>query len=298
MDHVLAKIKATGKKKIFKLLSDKTLFDNVTTNLNSCVAYNPDHNLDEDSWFKIEQFSETKYCLEFLKIDFVVTEYDDLPKPQFVQIAYLCAVQNGNFFFQKITPSQFLTRKMIAFGEAAALEKSDKRLVINKQPDAIYLKDSDALVFRNLATISSVFKGVDELYKEATDEEVVQFLKEPFVKPQDDFSSSKVSKPNRKRIALAMNTLASMQDKERKEIFSYINEYCSENLRIDKKLHTVQVSTDEELKLLLYGIEQRFYTTPVNKVKRIANSVQPMPKPLLQPRPKGDAQSTPNLVKT
>ena len=276
MNHVLAKIRGNGKKKIFKLLSDKTLFDNVTTNFNSCVAYNPDHNLDEDSWFKIEQFSEKTYCLNFLKIDFVAAEYDNLPKTQFVQIAYLCAVQNEDFFFQKITPSQFLTRKMIAFGDAAELEKSDKRIVINNQPDAVYLKESDVLVFRSLATISSVFKGVDELYKEATNEEVMQFLQESFIKPQSDFDSSKVSKPNRKRIALAMNTLAKMPDKDREEMLGYVDGYCSGKLKIDNKLHTVQVSTDEELKLLLYGIEQRFYTTPFGKERRLANSVQSM----------------------
>lgn len=276
MNHVLANIKGNGKKKIFKLLSDQTLFDNATIELNSCVDYNPDHNLDEDSWFKVEQFSEKPYCNNFLKIDFIAAEYDNLPKAQFVKITYLCAVQNGNFYFQKITPSQFLTRKVIAFGEAAELEKSDRRLVINNQPDAIYFKDLDTLVFRSLATISSVFKGVDELYKEATDEEVTEFLKESFIEPQNNFDRSKVSKPNRKRIALAMDTLAKMSDEDRKGMLGYVESYCTGKLKIDQKLNTVQVSTDDELKLLLYGIEQRFYTTPFGKERRLANSVQPI----------------------
>ena len=123
-------------------------------------------------------------------------------------------------------------------------------------------------------TISSVFNGVDELYKEATDEEVEKFLNEPFVESKNDFDTSKVSKPNRKRIALAMDTLAKMSNKDRKSMLSYVDSYCTGKLKIDKKSNTVQISNDDELKLVLYGIEQRFYTTPFGHERRLANSVQ------------------------
>jgi len=39
----------------------------------------------------------------------------------------------------------------------------------------VYIKNQDTLMFKNLATISSIFKGIDELYKEATKEEVSEF---------------------------------------------------------------------------------------------------------------------------
>ena len=79
------------------------------------------------------------------------------------------------------------------FGEAATLEQSQTRLVINALPDAVYFKGSDTLVFRNLATISSIFKGIDELYKEATKEEVEQFLDESFIELSNDYGVEKVS---------------------------------------------------------------------------------------------------------
>ncbi|MDI4745855.1 hypothetical protein MJL33_28930, partial [Salmonella enterica subsp. enterica serovar Kentucky] len=41
--------------------------DTVTIDLNACIPYNPDHNLDEDSWFKIEGFSQKEFCIELLK---------------------------------------------------------------------------------------------------------------------------------------------------------------------------------------------------------------------------------------
>ncbi|ARR45963.1 ATP F0F1 synthase synthase [Vibrio campbellii] len=276
MDLVLAKVKGRSKKSIFKLLSDETLFDELVVTDDACVGYAPDHNLDEDSWFKIDNFSQQPYCLEILKTDFDSKDYDDLPKAKFKEIAQLYAVQGDNFYFQKITPSLFVTKKMIAFGEVAELESTEKRLVVNQVADAVYYKAQDKLVFKNLATISSIFKGIDELYKEATKEEVEKFLEEDFIELADGYDTSKVSKPNRKRIALAMDTLAALPMEERDQMYSYIHSYCEQKLTFDKENSTFEINSDDELKYLLYGIEQRFYTTPLGHEKRLANSVQPM----------------------
>ena len=274
MNHVLAHIKTRTKKRIFKLISDQSLFDVVTVDLNTCVPYNPDHNLDEDSWFKLEGFSQKAFCIELLKKDFNSKDYFDLTKGNFSKIAYLFAVQGDDFYFQKITPSLFVKRKTIVFGEAAELEKSQTRLVINTLPDAVYFKVSDTLIFKNLATISSIFKGIDELYKEATKEEVEQFLDESFIELTNDYNVENVSKPNRKRIGLAMATLEVMSADDKANMLDYIDGYCGEQkLKFDKANQKFEISNDDELKLLLYGIEQRFYTTPFGQEKRLANSV-------------------------
>lgn len=276
MDHILAHIKTRAKKRIFKLVSDQSLFDAVTVNLTACVPYNPDHNLDEDSWFKIEGFSNQAYCLDLLKKEFDSKDYHDLAKANFSKIAYLFAVQGDDFYFQKITPSLFVKRKTLVFGETAELEKSQTRLVINALPDAVYFKAADTLIFRNLATIASIFAGIDELYKEATKEEVELFLEESFIETSKGYSVDKVSKPNRKRIGLAIKTLEGMSANDRTNMLEYIDEYCEQKLNYDQQNQKFEISTDDELKLLVYGIEQRFYTTPFGKEKRCANSVTTM----------------------
>lgn len=276
MDSVLTKVKGRSKKNVFKLLSNETLFEELLVTADVCVDYAPDHNLDEDSWFKIDNFSQQPYCLDILKADFDSKDYDDLPKAKFKDIAQLYAIQGNNFYFQKITPSLFVTKKMIAFGEAAELESTEKRLVVNQVADAVYYKAQDKLVFKSLATISSIFKGIDELYKEATKEEVEKFLEEDFIELSDGYDTSKVSKPNRKRIALAMDTLAALPVEERDQMYSYIHSYCEQKLTFDKENSKFEINSDDELKYLLYGIEQRFYTTPLGHEKRLANSVQPM----------------------
>ncbi|MEZ9293179.1 ATP F0F1 synthase synthase [Vibrio cyclitrophicus] len=276
MDSVLTKVKGRSKKNVFKLLSDETLFEELLVTDDACVDYVPDHNLDEDSWFKIDNFSQQPYCLDILKVDFDSKDYDDLPKAKFKDIAQLYAIQGDNFYFQKITPSLFVTKKMIAFGEAAELESTEKRLVVNQVADAVYYKAQDKLVFKSLATISSIFKGIDELYKEATKEEVEKFLEEEFIELSDSYDTSKVSKPNRKRIALAMDTLATLPVEERDQMYSYIHSYCEQKLTFDKENNKFEINSDDELKYLLYGIEQRFYTTPLGHEKRLANSIQTM----------------------
>ena len=274
MDHVLARVKRLIKKPFFKLVSDHTLYENTNVTLAACVPYSPDHNLDEDSWFKIEQFSQQPFCIDLLKSNFDSKDYDDLKKEQFINIAYIFAIQGDDFYFQKVTPSLFIKKKVIGFGEAAAIEEGSNRLVINDQPDALYFKKSDTLVFRNLATISSIFKGIDTLYRAATQPETEAFLQSEFIDLKNNYDASQVSKPNRQRIALAIDSLAKMSGQDKIGVLAYIGDYCDQKLKFDQASNKFEISTDNELKLLLYGIEQRFYTTLFGQERRLANSIQ------------------------
>jgi len=276
MNHLIARIRTRKNEKMFKLLSDQeNLFDLNIENL-SLVAYGVDHNLDEGSWFKLEEFSQKDYFLDYLGRAFVAAEYNDLTKADFTKISSLCSVQGDNFFFQKVTPSTYLCKKCLGFGEVARLENSDTRLYINNDPDAVYLADKDMLAFKKLATISSIFPGIDTIYKEATNDEVQGFLNKDFVELIDGFNFEKVSKPNRARIALALNSLEHMDPGEQEGIIVYIHEYIDKQLMYDKEKKVFSIQNDEQLKILLYGVEERFYTTPIGKQKRLANSVQSM----------------------
>ncbi|WP_380183504.1 ATP F0F1 synthase synthase [Kalamiella sp. sgz302252] len=274
MNNVFAKVKKLRKNPYCKLLSDFTLYPPVVVTDGNCVVYNPDHNLDEEAWFKIEAFSEQSYCLDILKVDFDSKEFLVLTKPQFSSIAYIMSVQDSDFYFQKVTPSQMIRKKTLSFGDAVVVENNENRLVINEFPDAVYFKGDDRLIFRDLATISSIFQGIDILFKEATKEEVTQFLSETFISLSQGYDVNKVSKPNRKRVALAMDTLATLSPAEKAEMLVYINDYCREKVSFDLESETFAINNDDELKYLLYGIEQRFYTTPFGQEKRLANSVQ------------------------
>ncbi|MDM2842337.1 Uncharacterised protein [Escherichia coli] len=89
MDNVFVKAKGLRKKPYFKIVSDHTLFERVDLSVCSLVPYAPDHNLDEDSWFSLSEFSKREYCPSFLKDEFDSKNYDELPKKYFSKIAFI-----------------------------------------------------------------------------------------------------------------------------------------------------------------------------------------------------------------
>jgi len=161
---------------------------------------------------------------------------------------------------------------ILCLGEDFEYNADRREIVINTIPDAIYNKNTDVLYFKRLESITSIFRGIDQLYKEATEEETTQFLANDFIQLKQDYNASKVKTANRKRIALVQKTLESLDADSKRNIFTYIGEYCPE-LKVSET--SFEVGDEEELKMLLYGIEQRFYTTIVGGEKRIANSVVP-----------------------
>lgn len=272
MDFLLAKIKRMRNPAHYKVISDRTIY-NFDLSQYSLVEYSPDHNLDDDALFRVSDFSNKGFCLDFLRRNIVSASFDQIPSEKYKEISYLCSVQNDAFCFQKVTPSTYLNRRVLRLGENVTVESCENKIFLNYFPDAVYVPSRNILVFKNLGTISSIFKGIDTLYKEATQDEVESFLGEPFINLSSDYDASKVSKPNRKRIALAMDSFSHLDSDERVQILDYIHEYCA-SITYDENEKAFSISTDEELKLLLYGIEQRFYTTMLGREKRLANSIQ------------------------
>ncbi|GHT85554.1 hypothetical protein FACS1894137_09970 [Spirochaetia bacterium] len=276
MNHLIAKIRKQGSRnpQYKKLLSGETLYT-LPDGLQQCVDYSPDHNLDEDSWFGIPVFSNKDYCLDFLKTDFNSADHEAMTVIENDKIDFLCSVQDDNkYFFQKVAKSQLVTKKILYISDAFRYEENSKALVIKDTADAIYLKDKDILYFKRLTAITSIFKGIDVLYREATTAETATFLQQSFIRLGNGFSTDDVKQPNRKRIAMAIDTFNAFNAKQKKDIFVYIKNYCPE---LQFKNNSFEINSDDNLKYLLYGIEQRYYTTQINEERRLANSIVKLP---------------------
>jgi len=269
MKHLIAKTKG-AKGKYVKILTDNEIFN--SPNVSDAVDYNSDYKLDDGQWFKIDKFSEKSYTDEFLNKQFISTEYDNISQSQFKNLSHFVEIQSDEYLFQKITPTQLLRKRYIALDTKPRIVKNTSLIPIPHSIDAYYKKKEDKLYFRKLSRITSIFKVIDSIYKEATEAETASFLAQSFIKLENDFGAKKVKKANRKRIALAMNTLNTFKPKEKKSIMTYIGGYCP-GLKFDEKSSAYSIETEDELKQLLFGIEQRYYTTPVGGEKRVANSV-------------------------
>jgi hypothetical protein len=269
MNHLIAKTKGKDSD-FFKVISDKDIFD-LPNDLDNPVKFQADHKLDEDSWFGIDDFTKQDFCIPLLKEVFISTDYNQIKSKDYNNIDYLCDVQPGIFYFQKIGSKQFITKRLLSLN-TLSISDNEPIIIINEYADAIYIKNEDRLYFKSLTAITTIFKGIDQLYREATKKETEIFLKNKFIKLGSDYSTDKVKKANRKRIALVMDTLKKFTPKEKKSIFTYIQGYCKD-LKFDKKAENFTIDTEEDLKQLLYGIEQRYYTTILGGEKRLANSI-------------------------
>ena len=278
MDFVLAKI--AHKKDLVKILSDNHIFPDFSYENLDFVAYDYDYNLDDDTWFKIENFKNQDFCPEFLdNLTLSDSKTFSEIKNQEINIEklkYLVSCTDNALFFQKITGSLLLKKKhlLTICRNSAQLYEPQDLLVIKDIPDAVYIIKDDRLIFRNLSSISSIFKGIGDLYREATNTEVQQFLKSDFIDLKEDFLSEKVSIPNRKKIASVQDRLNNMTLDQRQELLNYLAEYKNNILKFNADGSRVEISTDVQLKHLLYGIDERYYTTVLGKEKRLANSVQ------------------------
>ena len=271
MKPVFVKLKSKEFRKIVSLENEE-IYPKKQSLFQNAVDYTQEYKLGEDEWFKITNFSKNDYGIEnLLKQDFDSVDFDLLTKKEFDKIDFLFTEIEQSIFFQNIPKSQLLKKKMIGnFGESFKYIAESKQIFIQEIPDAVYDTQTDALYFRKLESITGIFKGIDQLYREATTEETEKFLKNDFISLDNEYDVSKVKIPNRKRIALATDILNNLTATDKKNIFNYISEYCS-NLKKDES--SFLISSEDDLKLILFGIQQRFYTTPVGNEKRIANSV-------------------------
>jgi hypothetical protein len=270
MNAVFGKVGTSKDKNIFKILSDETIFQELNINIDSCVTYDVDHNLDEDSWFKIDKFTHQDYCLDFLKKEFQSVNYSSLDKEKLNQIKYVFSTKNKKFYFQKITKTSFINKGFIIFGEEFEFNRDiQTKLVINQFPDAVYCQESNTLIFRDFQKTKAIFTGMEVLYKEATNEEVEEFLKASFISLTPEFSAKDVLISNRKRIKLVIEKLKELTSED----IDYINQYCESKLDYDSKTQQFSISSNEDLKSLIYGIDERYFTTRSGE-KRLANSIK------------------------
>lgn len=232
------------------------------------IEYNPNILIEPEQFYRISDFSETEYSFDFLTEDVQPVNYDQATRDQMTRLSYVCAIQEGIYFFQVISSRYYINKKWISIGELA-LELDKPIITLNEYADVIYHKDRDILYFKKLPIANKIFKGMDQLYREATAAETQEFLDSDFLNVSDDYNVGRVSIPNRKKIALVKTLLDNYNDVEKQAIYDYTREY-GQVVYEDGKFN---IETDDDLKYILWGIEERYHTTPISNIRRVANSV-------------------------
>lgn len=265
-NYIYGKVKR--KQNMFRVIEAETeVYDTTHLTLNG-VDYNPATLIEDEELYQLTSFSTTGFMLDFLQNDLDSVNHDQITKADLKKLSFICTVQDNLYFFQIINSNFYISKKWFSIDELT-LETNKPIITINPFADAIYDKTSDTLYFKKLTAAQKIFKGMDQLYKEATDGETQTFLNSEFLNVKVDFVASNVTVPNRKRIALVIETLSNFSNDEKQAIYDYTNQYGQVTYQNGK----FKIENDDDLKFVLWGIEQRFYTTPISGEKRVANSV-------------------------
>ena len=227
MKNICVKLIQRGNKKYRKMLSsEETIFPEFDPESASTSPYTPGATLQDGDWFCITNAKGQEYSIDLLSDTVSTADLDSLTRAEFNNIDYLFVIDGRFIFFQNVFKSKLVSQKRVVhFGEGFTYKTDCAEIVIRDLPDAIYDKTTDTLYFRRLESITSIFRGIDMLYREATQEETDSFLANDFISLKDDYSGSKVKTANRKRIALAAKTLSELDEPDRKNIFKYIGDY-------------------------------------------------------------------------
>lgn len=264
-----------SKEKYMKLFEEnESLYSSISDlksiEVNSFVFDNRT-NLGDFEWYRLEDFSSKEFATKEIKENYSSVDYDMATQADAAGIEYIFEMSEHTMFFQKVTKNAFIKkRNFITLGESFRKCNNMSLFQINTYPDAIYDRAKDILYFRRLFAITKIFNGINEIYREATDAEVKNFLNEDSFILEDGFSAEKVKIPNRKKIALIQDSFFYMSKQEKEGMFEYIKDYYP-NLKLNNG--KAQISNEEDLKNILFGLEERFYTTTISKEKRIANSI-------------------------
>ena len=226
-----------------------------------------------NEWFGIENFSNSNYCIPLLTQNFNAAEHHQIGNNQYNNVKFFCSYQDEDYYcFQKFIYSNVISKRWISLNGEPIIKVNEPILILNSKPDAIYRKSIDTLYFKNLSDTKSIFPEIINLYKEATDEETEDFLNNDFITLLGGFNKTNVNTANRKRIAMAMATLEKLEGEDKLQIHEYIKDYCPE-LEFSEENNSFSIGTEEHLKYLIFGIDQRFYTTIVGSERRLANSI-------------------------
>lgn len=264
--YIYGKVKR--KNNLFRILaseSDVYEHDKIPSN---GIEYDPNTLIESEEFYKIENFSATEFSIDFIEEELNSVDFDQIVVDDLKRLSYICTVQEQIYFFQAISTSYYIKKKWILISELS-LKEDEPIITVNDYADVVYDKEFDTLYFKKLSVANRVFKGLDQLYREATAEESQTFLESEFLDVNPEYDVSKVSIPNRKKIALIKDTLEKYDDIEKQAIYDYTREYGQVVYENGK----FKIDTDNDLKYILWGIEQRYYTTPIGGEKRVANSV-------------------------
>lgn len=275
-DNVCVKLRLRGNGTKYRMIAstEDNVFGEVNDLVESEIDYIPNLLLGWGEWFCIKDASTQDYAIDLLLNEYDSTDFESFDISEFRQIAYLFVMHGDIIFFQNVSPKKLVPKRCLrSFGTQFEFSSTQKEVEVHAIPDAIYDRNTDKLYFKKLESLTKIFKGADNLYRAATDEETKLFLQSSFITLRDGYSVTSVKKPNRKGIFQASKILSILDGDQKIKIFDYIGEYCPD-LRAGNCIFAI--GNERDLKMLLDGIQKRYYRDILTNEPQIAEASRPL----------------------
>lgn len=252
-----------------KLVDQVDNADYTNISLEDTMIYDANNGM-AHQWFRIEDFNYNEAFMPSLFSEFDVADLEDLTREQYDNIEFIAFHEDGKFFIQKITKGAYMTKRWFAWNDQIVTYHNESNMLnINPIPHCIYDSNTHILYFMDISKAYGVFKQLKMDYAEATNVDVESFLSSDIVET-NGFDISKVGVANRKRINSILTRYNSYTNIQKATLKDYIHDKVGDNLALhDNKF---VVSSDKDLRLLLYGIQQRFYVPPLSEETQVATN--------------------------
>lgn len=268
MNSLIAKI---GREYKSVVSCDDEIIENLTTSNILALDFTASHMLDEDEWFKLPDFSTKDYFINACDSDYSTASLSQVENGNYSQISCIAIFQNEQKHFQRITPSRFVNQKrFLDFSGEPQIVEQRNQLEIKTESDAVYVDAEDTLYFKDVAKIKFFFPGIEILHREATQEEVNDFLGNHFI-ALENYEAVSVGALNRKRIADIGAKYQNLTNDKKSQLIDYAKEKADISLTAEGAF---KISSETDLKNLLFAMDQRYYYADVYEENRVANSVR------------------------
>lgn len=240
--------------------------------LSDSMGYDPHNNMTHQ-WFRIADLSETEYFNDLFRTPIETGELTTINVEQLDDIKFFAYYADNKFYIQRMLTGCYIKKASFwSLGDSIQFANDNKMVTINPIPDGVYDLNTDTLYFQELNRLYRIFSNIKSEYVQGTNDSIHDFLSNDMINLEEDYTVDKVSLSNRKRIAEVARAYDAYTDIQKDELKRYISQYSNGDLEYNERDKKFNIRNDTELRLLLFGMQMRFYKQPLSEEVQVATS--------------------------
>jgi len=240
------------------------------------IEFDTERKIESDEWFYIQIDEKHQDMIApFKNCSQNTADINPILASDYSEVEALFKINNEKekyeILFQKITSSNRIeSKRFLLLGDHPEIVEQKNSIDFSGRIDAYY-DGENKIYFKNFSTIRSLFDGIEDYYREATDEEVQKIIQNEML----DFRKNvKVGIRNRKRIAAILTDQnINLDDKKfQNKIRKYAEKYPE--IRLENIKGKYIIKNDKDLEMFLALVSGRYYTSELTGEKMEAKEVE------------------------